>query len=79
MIVTLISLLHVRRFLRDIDGRAEVLVIGDLNKDDAKVFWEQYLPADNLSIPVPSLQFNVYDVFGGHVSPQTVLLTWSPS
>ena len=68
VIVTSTSSVHVRRFLRDIDGRAEVLVIGDLSKDDAKVFWEQYLPADNPSIPVPSLQFNdVYDVFGGHM------------
>ena len=40
---------------------------GDLSKDDAKVFWEQYLSADNPSIPVPSLEFNVYNVFGGHM------------
>ena len=30
VIITSTSSAHVRRFLRDIDGRAEVLVIGDL-------------------------------------------------
>ena len=73
IVVTSTSSVHVRRFLRDIDGRAEVLVIGDLGKEDAKVFWEKYLPenylpTDNPSIPVPSLKFDdVYNVFGGHM------------
>ena len=75
IVVTSTSLVHVLRFLKDIDGRAEVLVIGDLGKEDAKVFWEKYLPqkylpTDNPSISVPSLQFDdVYDVFGGHMFP----------
>ena len=52
MIATSASSVHVWRFLQDIDGRAEVLAIGDLSKDNAKVFWEQYLPADNSSITI---------------------------
>ena len=64
----IISSTNMHHFLKDMKQRPKIIVIGDLSKDDAKVFWEQYLPADNPSIPVPSLQFNdVYDVFGGHM------------
>ena len=34
---------HVRQFLRDIDGGGEVIVIGDLAKENARKFWEKYL------------------------------------
>ena len=64
----IISSTNVHQFLKDMKQRPKIMVIGDLSKEDAKVFWEKYLPADNPSIPVPSLQFNdVYDVFGGHM------------
>ena len=76
----IISSTNVHRFLKDMKQRPKIIVIGDLSKENAEVFWEQYLPADNPSIPVSSPQFNdVYDVLGGHVSLQTVLLMWSPS
>ena len=58
VLVTSTSSVHVRRFLRDIDGRAEVLVIGDLRKEDARKFWEEYFPSTNPSTPVPTLCFN---------------------
>ena len=64
----IISSTNVHHFLKDMKQRPKIIVIGDLSKDNAKVFWEQYLPANNPSIPAPSLQFNdVYDVFGGHM------------
>ena len=44
------------------------MVIGDLSKDDARKFWEEYLPSANPSIPVPTLCFNeVYSILGGHM------------
>ena len=65
--MTSTSSVHVRGFLRDVDGRAEVMAIGDVCKEDAKRFWEDYLPKMNPSIPVPNLSFEVYNVFGGHM------------
>ena len=41
VVVTSTSSDHVRRFLRDIYGRAEVIVIGDLGKEEARQFWEE--------------------------------------
>ena len=44
------------------------MAIGDVCKEDAKRFREDYLPKMNPSIPVPNLSFDeVYDVFGGHM------------
>ena len=68
VVVTATSLVHVRRFLRDIDGRAEVIVIGDLFRDDTQQFWEEYLPKMYSSIPSPPLSFgDVFAVLGGHM------------
>ena len=63
MVITSTSSVHVRRFLRDIDVRAEVLVIGDLSREDAIEFWEKYLPTNNPSTPVPTLHLNFDDVY----------------
>ena len=64
----IVSSTNVHHFLKDMKRRPKIMVIGDLSKEDAKVFWEKYLPTDNPSIPVPSLQFDdVYNVFGGHM------------
>ena len=51
-------------YLRDINSRAEVVVMGDLDKEDARQLWEEYLHK------YLSLSFkDTYDVFGGHVPP----------
>lgn len=68
ILITSTSSVHVRRFLRYIDSRAEVVVIGDLGKEDARQFWEEYLPDKYPAIPVPLLSFkDAYDVFGGYM------------
>jgi hypothetical protein len=44
------------------------MVVGDLCRDDVTLFWEDYLPKMNPSIPEPNLSFDeVYDVFGEHM------------
>ena len=61
---------NVHQFLKDMKQRLNIIMVGDLSREDAKEFWEEYLPANNPSTPVPSLHLNfddVYDVFGGHM------------
>ena len=67
----IISSTNVHQFLKDMKQRLEIIMVGDLSREDAKEFWEEYLPANNPSTPVPSLHSvnfdDVYDVFGGHM------------
>ena len=43
-------------------------MIGDLVRDDAQQFWEEYLPKMYLSIPSPPLSFgDMFAVLGGHM------------
>ena len=44
------------------------MVIGDIVRDDAQQFWEEYLPKTYPSIPSPPLSFgDVFAVLGGHM------------
>ena len=63
-----ISSTNVHHFLEHMRNRAEIMVIGDLVRDDAQQFWEEYLPKTYPSIPSPPLSFgDVFAVLGGHM------------
>ena len=46
-------------FLQHMHNRAEIMVIGDLVRDDAQQFWEEYLPTTYPSIPSPPLSLEM--------------------
>lgn len=63
-----ISSTNVYHFLEHMHNRAEIMVIGDLVRDDAQQFWEEYLPKMYPSIPSPLLSFaDVLAILGGHM------------